>query len=118
MLAAVRLASRRFLACILIVFTFVGTSGAWHVGDDDPDCRGVLIHDHSAHHPRLARGTLSHAPAHCAICHWLQGFRTDSPPETRIASDNSVDAPVAARSRHVLELLARLAVPSRAPPAA
>ena len=118
MLAAVRSASRRFLACVLIVFTFVGTSGAWHVPGDDPDCTDVVIHDHSAHHPRLARATVSDAPVHCAICHWLQTFRTDPPPNTRIAFDESAAAPVVSTSQHVVELLGRLDVPSRAPPAA
>ena len=107
----------RVVACVLVLFTFMGTTGAWHVGDDDPDCAAATAHDHSAHHERLSAASRSQAPSHCAICHWLHGFRVDSVPRTAAAPDDSANGPVLALARHLRQLLVRVDVPSRAPPA-
>lgn len=108
----------RVVACVLVLFTFMGTTGTWHVANDDPDCAPASGHDHSAHHERL-NGTPTHSqpPTHCAICHWLQGFRTESVAKTVVATDDTTNGPVlglATRPRH---FLIRVDVPSRAPPA-
>jgi len=110
-------ASRRLLACLLVLLTFMGTSGAWHVGGDDPDCATPTGHDHSAHHERIARPAPTQAPVHCAICHWLQGFRTDSVAGTGIAERDSATGPVMSLHRRPRQFLVRIDVPSRAPPA-
>jgi hypothetical protein len=107
----------RVVACVLVLFTLMGTTGAWHVEGDDPDCAAVALHDHSAHHERLSAARPTQAPSHCAICHWLQGFRIDGVPSTVVASDDDANSPVLARNRHPRLFLVRVDVPSRAPPA-
>lgn len=106
----------RFVACLLIVFTVLGTSGTWHVADDR-DFDTPTHHDHSAHHARFNAATPADGPTHCAICHWLQGFRTDAVPDTRIAHGDAGAVAILALNRAPVQQLARLDVPSRAPPA-
>jgi len=107
----------RVVACVLVLFTVMGTTGAWHVGDDDPDCAAATAHDHSAHHERLNAASRSLAPSHCAICHWLHGFRVDSVPRAAGVPDDAANRPELALVRHPRQLLVRVDVPSRAPPA-
>src|SRR5262245_9965684 len=107
----------KVVACVLVLFTFMGTTGAWHIAADDPDCDAPSSHDHSAHHERLSRPTPAQVPSHCAICHWLQGFRTDSVPSTAVAFDDSNTGYEPALTRRPFELHVRVDVPSRAPPA-
>jgi len=107
----------RAVACVLVLFTFMGTTGAWHVADDDPDCAVPVGHNHSAHHERITRPSHAQLPSHCAICHWLQGFRSDSVPRTIVAAQDSTRCPALALTRHPHQLLVRVDVPSRAPPA-
>jgi hypothetical protein len=66
------------LTLLLIALTFLGTSGSWHISADDPDAPLLVAHDHSAHHARFTDAGSHEAPSHCAICHWLQSFRSDS----------------------------------------
>ena len=108
----------RLLAVVLIVFTFVGTTGSWHVADD-PDCySGIVLHDHSAHHARVGTPTAATTPTHCAICHWLQTFRIDGARQTRVpfAADSyarfteSVHSPALS--------VATISIAPRAPPIA
>jgi len=100
----------------LIVLTFLGTSGSWHVDADDPDCDASVAHNHSAHHERLVRPATAAAATHCAICHWLQSFRSDGARHgradiARASRSTALTAPlVAIRSAD------RLNLPSRAPP--
>jgi len=107
----------RVVACVLVLFTFMGTTGAWHVAGDDPDCAAPLGHDHSAHHERITSPARQQAPSHCAICHWLQGFRTGSIPGTFVAARDAATGVVLNSSRRPHQLLVRVDVPSRAPPA-
>ena len=107
----------RIVACVLVLFSFMGTTGAWHVADDDPDCALPASHDHSAHHERLTRSTPVQAPTHCAICHWLQGFRTDSVPSTTVAAADPSRGLLQTGTHNPHEFLVRVDVPSRAPPA-
>ena len=107
----------RLVACILIVFTFVGTSGAWHAGDDDPDYTTPAAHDHAAHHATVNVATTATEAGHCAICHWLQTFRIDSVPDMRVVFGDAARAPFLALTRRAAPLLVRLDIPSRAPPA-
>ena len=103
------------LALALIALTVLGTSGSWHVADD-PDAPALVLHDHSAH-DQLFKAAFSHeAPAHCAICHWLQSFRSDS-----LRSDGPRFASAAGIRGGTPDLgdvraAARLSLPSRAPP--
>jgi hypothetical protein len=107
----------RVVACVLVLVSFMGTTGAWHVADDDPDCAVPVGHDHAAHHERISRPSSAQAPSHCAICHWLQSFRTGSIPCTVVASRDTATGPVAALVRRPRQFLVRVDVPSRAPPA-
>jgi hypothetical protein len=107
----------RVVACVLVLFSFMGTTGAWHAADDDPDFAAPVAHDHSAHHERINRPTPAQAPSHCAICHWLQHFRTDSVPDTAGGMVDTASGSLHAVARHPHDLLVRVDVPSRAPPA-
>ena len=107
----------RVVACVLVLFSFMGTTGAWHVADDDPDCALPAGHDHSAHHERITKSIPTQAPSHCAICHWLQGFRTDSVPSTTVATADASSARQHTGTQNPHEILVRVDVPSRAPPA-
>jgi hypothetical protein len=106
----------RHVALALVVLTFLGTNGSWHVDPGDPDFVSPLPHNHSAHHERLTAKVAATAPAHCAICHWLQTFRTDGARQSRD------DLASAGRSTGPMPLLAAirsadtLNLPSRAPP--
>jgi hypothetical protein len=107
----------RVVACVLVFLTFVGTAGAWHAGDDDADFAAVTLHDHAAHHERLSATRVSSPLSHCAICHWLQGFRIDTIPGSGVSGDDAAQGPVVACARHPRQFLVRVDVPSRAPPA-
>lgn len=113
----IRALRSRLVACVLTVFTVMGTTGAWHAAGDDPDCAPQAVHDHTAHHERLAKATPVQAPTHCAICHWLQGFGTDSLPDARVAFADTASATILALARRHADRLVRVDVPSRAPPA-
>jgi hypothetical protein len=107
----------KIVACILVLFTFMGTTGTWHVADDDPDCATPIGHDHSAHHERIGRSTPVEPPSHCAICHWLQGFRTDTVPSTAVDAGDTATGLLPTLVTRPYQLLVRVDVPSRAPPA-
>lgn len=114
MIAALR---SRLVAGILVLFTVVGSTGIWHTaGDDDVDFVTAAGHDHSEHRERLSGATPAGMPAHCAICHWLHGFRTDSPPASVVVTDQVPADPVLELSRRPHQLHVRVDVPSRAPP--
>ena len=74
----------RLVAVALIVLTFLGSSGSWHPADDDVDFHAPLAHNHAAHHERLRTATAPGVSDHCAICHWLQSFRSDATRATRV----------------------------------
>src|SRR5215218_1325882 len=120
MVALVRAAHRsRLVALTLIVLTFLGTSGSWHVDDAaDPDCAvQVVAHDHGHHDAQFAPPSTPSAPTHCAICHWLQTFRADAVRHARAATTPDLQiAGAVATSNHV-QAGNRIALPSRAPPA-
>jgi len=107
--------SRR-LALALVVLTFLGTSGSWHIDTDDPDFTTPVAHNHSAHHERLAGAATAAPIVHCAICHWLQSFRIDGARQSRAdlrpaqRTAGSTALLVAIRSADAFNL------PSRAPP--
>jgi hypothetical protein len=119
-MVALRRALRQcqLLTWLLVVLTMLGGSGAWHTGDDDPDCLAApFAHDHSSHHAQF--GTPSHPapPVHCAICHWLQAFRSDAAAQPHVPGRPDDEA-VAVRPVTVpLRSAARIDLPSRAPPA-
>ena len=104
------------MAWVLVVLTALGSSGAWHVDSNDPDFAASLPHDHSRHDAQLDHRTTPDAPTHCAICHWLQTFRSGDAAGLRVLlqADNATAAlrPVAV----VLHSATRIDVPSRAPP--
>jgi hypothetical protein len=108
----------RMVAIVLAVLTFLGTSGSWHADADDPDCAIDLIaHSHSAHHARLGTPAGPVSPVHCAICHWLQAFRSDAVRHMRVplASDSCRRAFVT--DIQAIRTETRIDLPSRAPPA-
>ena len=107
----------RTLAVALIVLTFLGTSGSWHVESDDPDFfPPVATHNHAAHHEGLRTPAVPDGTAHCAICHWLQMFRASAPRHVRVQfAATAHDARVAAAIGPIRSS-ALLDVPSRAPP--
>ena len=106
------------LAAALILLTFLGTSGSWHLEDDDPDFLPLAAtHDHSTHHESLRTPAHPEGTAHCAICHWLQMFRASALRHARVqlvSASNSARVMTAIPS---LRAAALLDVPSRAPPA-
>jgi hypothetical protein len=107
----------RLLALVLAALTVLGSSGSWHVTSDDPDCLTPITHDHSAHQARLARASQDEAPVHCALCHWLQAFRSDAVRPVRIVvSTASVNAGASAVDA-AIRSADSLRLPSRAPPA-
>jgi hypothetical protein len=107
----------RAVACVLVLFTTMGTTGVWHAADDDPDFAPAAVHDHAAHHERVGASRTPQAPTHCAICHWLQGFRIDSVPSPTPAGDATTSRLLRAGNRSPHQPLVRIDVPSRAPPA-
>jgi hypothetical protein len=114
MIAALR---SRLVAGILVLLTVLGSTGVWHTaGDDDVDFVTATGHDHSAHRERLSGATPAEMPAHCAICHWLHGFRTDSPPAGVVVTNQAFAGPVLELARRPRQLHVRVDVPSRAPP--
>jgi hypothetical protein len=106
----------RALALLLVVLTTAGTSGSWHLATDDPDCDLTSAHDHRAHNESFNTSKDATAPAHCAICHWLQAFRSGEvdragvPLAADVATTDLLLLSAAIRSADRIEL------PSRAPP--
>jgi len=107
----------RFLALVLAVLTAVGTTGSWHVEGDDPDCAAPVAHDHAAHHERIDRQTATTAPSHCAICHWLQGFRAPAVRQARVYLAAGESTSLTHSLADAIRSVDRVAQPSRAPPA-
>ena len=108
----------KMLAVALIVLTFLGTTGSWHVESDDPDfLPPAATHNHAAHHEGFRTPVVPDGTAHCAICHWLQMFRASAPRHVRVQLAAAAhDARVAAAIPSVRSA-ALFDVPSRAPPA-
>jgi hypothetical protein len=106
------------LAAALIVLTFLGTSGSWHVEGDDPDfLPPAAAHDHSMHHGAFRVPVAPQAADHCAICHWLQMFRASALRQVRVQFVSSADAARVAAAIPPIRAAALFDVPSRAPPA-
>jgi hypothetical protein len=109
-----------FARGLAAALTLVVCSGAldWgHVGGDDPDCGGALVHhDHAAHRFRGAPSSLPQQAGHCYICHSLRLLHA-----ALKARDGRVILGLrSGRYRHIDCLVARsapgLALSSRAPP--
>ncbi len=106
------------MAAALIVLTVLGTNGWWHLADDDPDCLlPAAVHNHSTHYEQVRSQAPRSAVEHCAICHWLQSFRSDG---ARIA--RFVPVAIAPQQRQAVLVQSLRApilfdIPSRAPPA-
>jgi len=104
------------LAMVIATMVALGSLDWWHA--DDEDGAPVPFHDHSAHNPAFAaEPSASHAPEHCALCHWLRtlGNGLGSVAQYRVASTKG--QPV----RHVFgsrtTQLVGTILPARAPPA-
>ena len=106
----------RVLPLLLAVLTMVGSSGSWHAATDDPDCEPLSAHDHRAHHESLGPASHTTLPAHCAICHWLQAFRSGDVGQSRVplAIDCAGVDPLLPSAK--IRSTDRIALPSRAPP--
>lgn len=108
----------RPLAVVLIVLTMLGTTATWHA-PDDPDCYpGFMLHDHAAHHARLAAPVAATAPEHCAICHWLQTFRIDGTRQAGLPFTPDQYVRFAASLHPSPVSAATIAIAPRAPPRA
>jgi hypothetical protein len=107
----------RLLAWVLVVLTVLGSSGSWHVDTDDPDFASALPHDHTHHDARIDHRVPPNAPTHCAICHWLQAFRSDGAAQARVSFQADDATPAFRPQTAALQSAARIDVPSRAPPA-
>ena len=107
----------RALALLLALLTVVGTSGSWHVASDDPDCDTVAAHDHRAHHESIAAESHANPPAHCAICHWLQAFRSGDVNQSRLLLGNGCASTQVLLFSDAIRSADRIELPSRAPPA-
>ena len=108
----------KLLAAALILLTFVGTSGSWHLEGDDPDFLPPAVnHDHSTHHEAFRTPASPEGTAHCAICHWLQMFRASALRHARVQLDGAVHNARVMAAIPPLRAAALLDVPSRAPPA-
>jgi len=108
----------RLLAWTLIVLTVLGSSGSWHSDSDDPDFAAPFPHNHAHHDARLDHRVPPSAPTHCAICHWLQAFRSDAVRQARVQPGvDSTSTRVRVLSA-AIRSVERLALPPRAPPTA
>jgi hypothetical protein len=108
----------RPLAVILIVLTFLGTSGSWHLDRDDPDFLGPVVgHNHAAHHAAFRAPAVREVASHCAICHWLQMFRASSVRHARVQLPASAQRARAITAVPPLRAADLVDLPSRAPPA-
>jgi len=107
----------RVLALLLMVLTVLGTSGSWHLETDDPDCAAPVAHDHANHSEHLGRAGNATAPTHCAICHWLQAFRSDAVRQARVHLASDQPRTVPRSSADPVRSRDRIQLPSRAPPA-
>ena len=105
-------------AALMLLLTLSGALGSWHEQDDYDGDAVLFSHDHSAHHERFTTAASQSAPEHCAFCHWLRAFGTGAPAALHrvIAAPTSLVARVATEER--VPTLARLSLPSRAPPRA
>jgi len=106
----------RALALLLALLTAAGTSGSWHVGGDDPDCEFLSAHDHRAHHESFRAADHAIPPAHCAICHWLQAFRSGNVTQARVPFATDVATADVRRVSSAIRSADQIALPSRAPP--
>jgi hypothetical protein len=108
----------RTLAAALILLTFLGTSGSWHVEGDDPDfLPPPATHNHSTHHDAFRTPVAQDGASHCAICHWLQMFRAGTLRHSRVQFVTTSQNARNAAATPPVRLAALLDVPSRAPPA-
>ena len=107
----------RLLAWTLIVLTVLGSSGSWHSDSDDPDFAAPFPHNHAHHDARLDHRVPPSAPTHCAICHWLQAFRSDEAAHATVPLRPDDPSPAVRTRTIALRSAARIDVPSRAPPA-
>jgi len=105
-------------ALALILLTFLGTTGSWHVDSEDPDFTVPVTHNHSAHHERLVRTAAAAPIVHCAICHWLQSFRIDGARQARHERAPSGQSAGSNALFIAIHSADRLNLPSRAPPVA
>jgi hypothetical protein len=109
-----------FARGLAAALTLVVCSGAldWgHVGGDDPDCGGALVHhDHAAHRFRDAPSNLPRPAGHCYICHSLRLLHA----ALKAREGRVVLGLRSTQYRHFDGLVARsapaLALSSRAPP--
>ena len=101
---------------MLMVLTVLGTSGSWHVETDDPDCAVPVAHNHASHHERLGRASTATAPTHCAICHWLQAFRSDAVRQARVQIASTEARTLSRPVSEEISSRDRIQLPSRAPP--
>ena len=104
------------LTLALIALTFLGTSGSWHIAADDPDAPLLVVHDHSAHDAHFRDAASHEAPSHCAICHWLQSFRSDSVRAGGIRFAAGQVGRAGAVDLEAVSTADRLTLPPRAPP--
>jgi hypothetical protein len=105
-------------ARVLIVLTLLGTSGSWHPIGDDPEFQSqVIAHDHSSHGNRFWTPAAAKDPSHCAICHWLQSFRSDSVRHTRVQFVDTAYRRVPTAGIGLVRAIDLLNIPPRAPPA-
>ena len=103
------------------VLCSLATVGALSLTEHEFECDDASdgmfrVHDPGAHRVGVP-STDERPPLHCLLCHWAQSFRADEVREScvELASDTSVTKPPApVRSAGIV---ARLEVPSRAPPA-
>ena len=110
--------SSKLTAGALIVLTFLGASGSWHASNDDPDLQPQLVaHNHGAHAERFRAPLTAAEPAHCAICHWLQSFRSDSVRDARVQLSDTTYSPRPIATTDRAGAIDLLHIPSRAPPA-
>ena len=107
----------RLMAWVLVVLTALGSSGAWHIDSDDPDFAASIPHDHTRHDAQLDHRAAPNAPTHCAICHWLQTFRSGDAAGARVLLQADNATPALGPAAAALQSAARIDVPSRAPPA-
>ena len=108
----------RPLVALMLLLTLSGAMGSWHEQDDFDGDAALLAHDHSAHHERFTTPARQSAPEHCALCHWLRAFGTGAPVALHrlIAAPTTLVARVTTVKR--VRTIARLSLPSRAPPLA
>jgi hypothetical protein len=113
----VRFRSTPFVALMLLL-TLSGAMGSWHAQDDYDGDAAFLAHDHTAHHERFTAPARQSAPEHCAFCHWLRAFGTGAPAALQRLTVAPASVVTRATAVTRVRMLARLSLPSRAPPRA